>query len=82
MTVSRPIFSAATRSTLLNQTFGSSPRFAASLPQLPDRAGPGVVGGEREQPLVQPVHRLVLEVLVDHEAHVLHAGVDVRLESA
>src|SRR5262245_44472426 len=30
-TVSRPIFSATTSSTLLNQTFGSSPRWAASL---------------------------------------------------
>ena len=51
-------------------------------PQLADPARPRVVGREREQPLVQLVHRFVLEVLVDHEPHVLHAGVDVGLESA
>ena len=41
-TVSRPIFSAATSSTLLNQTFGSSPFFSASLRSERTRPGPAL----------------------------------------
>ena len=82
VTVSRPMRSAAISSTLLNHMFGSRPRFRASRRSCRIASRPGVVGGKGEQPLVQPVHRLVLEVLVHHEAHVLHAGVDVGLDLA
>src|SRR5437867_1883025 len=43
-------------------------------------AGAGVVGGEREEPLVEPVHRLAGVVLVHHRAQELDPGVDVRLD--
>ena len=80
MTVSRPIFAAAIRSTLWNQTFGLRPLPLRLAPQARDPARTGVVGREREQVLVQLVHRLVLVILLDHEADVFHAGMDVGLE--
>ena len=40
VTVSRPIFSAASSSTLLNHLLGSSPRFEASLRRRAMRFGP------------------------------------------
>src|ERR1700686_2758625 len=46
------------------------------LPQLPHATGARVIGREREQRLVQLRYRLLVVVLVDHEAHVLDAGVD------
>src|SRR4249919_455544 len=47
--------------------------------QLTKASGPAVVGGKREQLLVQRVDRLVGKVLVDGEPDVLDAGVDVRV---
>ena len=59
---------------------GVEPPLPRLLPQLADPCRPRVVGREGEQALVELVHGLVLVVLVDHEAHVLHAGVDVGLD--
>jgi hypothetical protein len=50
---------------------------AVSAIAKPARAG--IVGGEGEQRLVELRHRFLAVVLVDHPAHVLDAGVDVRL---
>ena len=75
-----PIFSDAMTSTLLNQTFGSSPRLRRFLTQPANARRAGVIGRKREEALVQRRHRLVLVVPIDHESHVLHAGVDVRFE--
>src|SRR4051812_14164000 len=47
------------------------------VPQLSHAGGTGVVRRKGEQAFVQLVHRLVLVVLVHHEARVLHPGVDV-----
>ena len=44
------------------------------------RAGPALYDANVNSALVQPVHRLVRVVLVHHEADVLDAGVDVRLD--
>jgi len=44
---SRPIFSAAISSTLLNQTLGSRPRWAASLRSCLRRPGPGCTAKSR-----------------------------------
>ena len=79
MTVSAPMRRAATISTLSNQTFSSSCSLSASA-RLRDAGRSGVVGGEREQRLVEPRHRLGFVVVVDHEAQVLRAGFDVAFE--
>ena len=47
--------------------------------QLGNAARTGIVGSERKQGLVQLGHGLVTVILVYHPAHVLDAGVNVRL---
>src|SRR6266850_3638824 len=49
--------------------------------QPPDAPGPGVVGGEGEEPLVERNHRLFVVVLGPHGAKELDPGVDVGLAS-
>ena len=71
--------SAAMQLDVVEPLVGVEPALGGPLAQLPHAIRPGVVRREREQALVQPVHRFVRVVVVHHEAHVLHAGVDVRL---
>ena len=49
--------------------------------ELTHSTGPGVVGRERQQCLVQVVNRLIFEVFVHHEPDVFDAGVNVWLQS-
>src|SRR5262249_34978608 len=49
-------------------------------PELADPARTAVVGGEGEEALVEPVHRLGLLIPVDNEADVLHAPPDLGFD--
>jgi Ca2+:H+ antiporter len=56
------------------------PALGSFLAHLGNAARAGIVGSEGKEGLVQLGHRLLLVVLVDHQPHVLDAGVDVRLD--
>ena len=79
-TVSRPICSAASSSTLLNHLFGSSPCARGLAAQSRDAIGAAVVGRERKQVAIQLVDAGLVEVLIDQETHVLGARLDVGLD--
>src|SRR5262249_15475097 len=60
---------------------GIEPGGRGFLPQLRHSRGSGVVGRDREETLVETIHRLVLVVLVHDESQVLRARLDVFLRA-
>ena len=70
---------AATRSTLLNRTFGSSFSALRLVPQRLDFLWSYIVHRESEQVMVLLVERDILEIVIHQPCHVFDAAMHVRI---